>query len=72
MCLFIINEISKLCENQQLWTSGDGGLSHLMRQGPFLNVSDMALIFIAVVPTAMIQKVGLMTSCKYLCSYILN
>jgi len=37
-------------------TSGDDGLSHLMRQGPFLNVSNMALIFIAVVPNAMIPK----------------
>lgn len=53
-------------------TSGGVGLSHLLRQGPFLNVSNMASIFIAVVPNAMIQKVGLMTSCKYLCSYILN
>lgn len=35
-------------------TSGDDGLSHLMRQGPFLNISNMALIFIAVVPNAII------------------
>ena len=53
-------------------TSGDDGLSHLMRQGPFFNVSNMALIFIAVVPNAMIQKVGLMIFCKYLYTYILN
>lgn len=73
ICFFIIHEVSKLYENTgDCGTAEDDGLSHLMRQGPFVKFCITAFIFIAVVPNAIIQKVGLMTSCKYLCLYILN